>query len=173
MENRIKGTLVELGYDTNLLGAKYVEDVIYQMLGFLSSREEQDKIPVDNIAEIISSSKSLEEMDSRILKARSDEMLARFYLEAYHFDLEVGARLYFERISEFFNSNNDRRQKNAELHKTVFGKTNKKTTINESILSLVNYFNGDAKEILDEKKKADEESNKRYMLRFSDSLVEK
>ena len=53
MENRIKGTLVDLGYDIKLLGAKYVEDVIYQMLGFLSSREEQEKISVENIEEIM------------------------------------------------------------------------------------------------------------------------
>ena len=42
-------------------------------------REEQEKIPVSNIAEIISTSKSLEEMDERILKARVDEMLARSF----------------------------------------------------------------------------------------------
>ena len=170
MENRIKGTLVDLGYDIKLLGAKYVEDVIYQMLGFLSSREEQEKISVENIEEIIKTSKSLEEMDARILKSRTDEMLARAYLEAYHFDLEVGAKLYFERINEFFESN-DPRHKKSELYKSIFGKSNGDATLNDRVLSLVNHFNGDARNLLEEKKERDKEVCKKYILRFDDVKV--
>lgn len=170
MENQVRDTLVELGYDVNLLGAKYVEEVVFQLIAFISNSQEQDRIKLDKITlkNIENSSNSIEEIEEKVLDERIKEMLPRFYLEAYHFDLEVGANTYFKRINEFFESKRAK-SKNAELHRKIF--KNGYADFSDAIVLLAKYFSSDSKELLDTKQKVDADKSNVYIKRFEQRLV--
>ena len=172
MKKNIRETLGELGYDVELKGAKYVEEVVCQMLKFINNEDEVNKLRSEMV--LFSEEdldKSLEAAEQEISDTRIvNEMLSRIHVDAYHFEYEIGRLLYLGRIEQFLNSNNDQRQKSTDLRSYDCVKAVDEKKINSSIMGLVNYFNDDYQAILDAKKEQEMEDSKVYVLRF-DSIT--
>ena len=76
MKNTIRGTLDELGYNVNLKGAGYVEEIICQMLGFINSEDQMGEIKRELEAKKIEAAKTLAGLqDSKVEKGLLDELL--------------------------------------------------------------------------------------------------
>jgi len=171
MKNNIRGTLGELGYNVELKGAKYVEEVIFQMLGFINNEEEKNKLRSEMILFNEEIDDSLKVAEHEISDAKIiDEMLSRIHVDAYHFEYEIGRLLYLGRINQFLNSNKDHDKKCTDLRPYDSVEKVDVKQINSSIIGLVNYFNEDYQTILEAQEQQEKEESKVYVRRF-ESIV--
>ena len=188
MKNTIRGTLDELGYNVNLKGAGYVEEIICQMLGFINSEDQMGEIKRELEAKKIEAANKLAGLqDSKVEKGLLDEllkvaeeeisdskitheMLSRIHLDAYHFEYEIGRVLYLTRIDQFLNSIKDQGQKSIDLELSDCHRKTDEIKINNAIMGLVCIFNNNYESILEEKRARENEGNKVYINRF-DSIV--
>lgn len=144
MKKNIRGALSELGYNMDLKGAKYTEGAVYQMLCFINSEEEKNMVK----NEIIASRKEIdqnltiseEEITNEVLVS---EMLGRVHVEAYHFEYEIGRKLYFARVNQFLTSNNEEGQRIHDLEHYDCGGEIDEREVNSMLMGLVNFFNAE------------------------------
>lgn len=140
MRKNINGVLSELGYNMNLKGAKYTEGAVYQMLSFINSSEEKNKLKQDLINAKKDEKESEEEITDEVLIA---QMLSMVHVEAYHFEYEIRRKLYFARIKQFLTSNNETGQNISDLEHYECDFEIDEDEVNNMLMGLVNFFNND------------------------------
>ena len=106
----------KLGYHTQKLGAKFFFSLLNDV------RDELDKGLTDD--EVI-------------------ELIPKICVEEYGFYLEVGRRTYFDKITDFLTTRNDK--KGQDLLSEISG-FNQDLSVEESALVFAKYFNAKAKE---------------------------
>lgn len=119
--------LNELGFNTNLKGAKYFVGISFQM---------QELIDNNN--------GSLENITDNLPGSFSDiyQFIDSLYLEDYKFFYECGRKKYLEEMDEFINSRKITSEEQKKLNNKVFGNVDKREDL---ILNLCMFFSNEKK----------------------------
>lgn len=119
--------LNELGFNTNLKGAKFFVGISFQM---------QELIDNNN--------GSLENITDNLPGSFSDiyQFIDSLYLEDYKFFYECGRKKYLEEMDEFINSRKITSEEQKELNNKVFGNVDKREDL---ILNLCIFFSNEKK----------------------------
>jgi len=134
LQKQYKELLANLGYDVSLKGAAYFIELI------------------DEVRELFREGKSDEEIK---------ELLPRYYLEYYHFILEVGGVKYMKELKKFSESRRIERAKDDFKGQSLM--FSKATTIEDNLLSISRYLTVLEGEAISEV--SDKTDNKQFVLK--------
>ena len=134
MQKQYRELLANLGYDVSLKGAAYFIELI------------------DEVRNLFSEGKSDEEIK---------ELLPRYYLEYYHFILEVGGVKYMKELKKFSDSRRIERAKREFRGQSLM--FSKATTIEDNLLSISRYISVLDGETISEV--SDKTDNKQFVLK--------
>lgn len=133
LQEQYKELLRNLGYDVSLTGAAYFIELI------------------DEVRTLFREGKSEEEIR---------ELLPRYYLEYYHFILEVGGVKYMKELKKFSESRRVKKAKNEFLEQSML--FSEAITIEDNLLSICKYLNLLDGDIITEV--SDKVENKQFVL---------